>query len=119
MLRWIDEGHWSLGALSAADQDRLNKALALFPSCYSDDFANCTSANAAERAASKYPHCAELNQLWGDNKSDPVYKELHDRVEKMPYCPERAAAPSGTSPWLVVAGAAIVALGIGLVLGRG
>jgi hypothetical protein len=110
MVRWIEAQsppvRW-LGALS--DEARFKEARALLPSCYSNEFDLCVT----KKNVNGFPNCARLNELWGDNKADPVYQQLHDEVAKMPYC-SPAPAESAESPNYV--GYAL-AVGVGLLVG--
>lgn len=91
--------------LSAADQQRLDQARALLPKdCYSKEFDDCIF----KKVPTNFPRCAELNQLWGDNKQDPVYIQLEALADALPYCPA-PVAPSPPPPNFLLIGAGVLA----------
>ena len=116
-MRWIEERS-TLGQerFSAEQQTRFDKARALLPACYSEEFALCVDKDVSRRDVTKFPNCVKLNQLWTDNEDDPVNKQLHALVDQIPYCPAPVAAKSPN--YLVFGVVALAALGLGYALAK-
>ena len=97
----------AVGALTVAQQQQEQAALAQLPPCYSEEFYRCYSEG--EMAA--YPNCKLFDQVYNMTGDDGA---LETAVQSLPYCP----APSGaaeTGP-VHLALAFVAGLGLGYVI---
>jgi hypothetical protein len=98
-----------LGATLTNDE-RFQEALSYFPDCYSESFDACVQ----RRNTTRYPNCDRLNELWTEDKSDPVYQKLEVEVDKVPFCEPSSSLPK----YAVVATAVLASFAAGFFLGK-